>query len=169
MNAGSDKDKSKRSLFVTNCDGGVWGRTQMHRVVEVKKGFIWEQAEISRGKAKSREHKHGSKPGDPINKKHEELKLKGEGLVNQRKKIKRTDSLTREETYKHRKIKTDRFTHRLKRLEKEYSFFFFFLTTNHCTSINKQCLNKTPPKYNSKKVMHNCMLRTLIPPQHATT
>ena len=36
--------------------------------------------------AKSREHEQGSKPGNPINIKHqEELKLKGEGLANQRK------------------------------------------------------------------------------------
>ena len=72
----------------------------MHSVVGVKKGFIWEQAKIrvsikqkvlniSRGKAeaKSREHEHGSKPSNPMNIKHKELKLKGEGLVNQRKLI----------------------------------------------------------------------------------
>ena len=33
-------------VSVRNCDGGVWGRTQMHRVVEVKKGIYWEPAKI---------------------------------------------------------------------------------------------------------------------------
>ena len=72
-------------------DGGVWGRTQMHRVVGVKKGIylgagrnqrLTEVITSSRGKA---EAKSRAKPGNPLNIKHKELKLKGKGLVNQRK------------------------------------------------------------------------------------
>ena len=36
----------KNTSYVTKCDGGVWGRTQMHRVVGVKKGIYQGQAEI---------------------------------------------------------------------------------------------------------------------------
>ena len=66
----------------------------MHRVVGVKKGIhlgtgrnqCWYKARGHKQQSrKGRGSQNGSKPDNPINIKHEELKLKGERLVNQRK------------------------------------------------------------------------------------
>ena len=61
-------------------DGGVWGGTKMHRVVGVKRDLLKgagrnqnrvqaKSRDNQRGNtgAESREHRQGSKPGNPMN------------------------------------------------------------------------------------------------------
>ena len=72
----------------------------MHRVVGVKRDLLKAESESGTGKsrgnqrgntgAESREHRQGSKPGNPINIEHQNQKIKlkqGEGLANKTGKL----------------------------------------------------------------------------------